>query len=255
MLATFIGWAIFLLPSRRRKRAEDNIKKVCGEKSPFKKIVRRIFVNYAKYYTDFFYLSRLAKNIRLEEIKGFEFLKSALAKKKGVILATAHLGHWEYGGMSLVKANLKVNAIAEQLQPASLYRFYKKEREKLGIKIISARESVRVIQKRLKNNEIVAMLSDRVVGGRRTKIKWGKEEVNLPPGPVVMALRCGAPIVPGFTYRKKNNDYASFLLPPIEIERKENIQTTIAYNLSQLAKVLKREIENRVNQWYNLQSM
>ena len=63
--------------------------------------VRQVFLNYGRYMVDFFLLPQLPPEKIKEsfaDIKGEEILQSALAKGKGAILLSAHVGNWEIGG-------------------------------------------------------------------------------------------------------------------------------------------------------------
>jgi lauroyl/myristoyl acyltransferase len=69
-----------------------------------RKRVRQVFINYGRYMVDFFLLPQLPSHkIKkyFADIRGEEILQSALAKGKGVILLSAHVGNWEIGGTLL----------------------------------------------------------------------------------------------------------------------------------------------------------
>jgi KDO2-lipid IV(A) lauroyltransferase len=80
-----------------------------------RKTVRQIFLNYGQYLPDFFLIPQLSpRDIRtfFASIKGEEILKKALAKGKGAILLSAHLGNWEIGGCMLRAMNYPLAIVA-----------------------------------------------------------------------------------------------------------------------------------------------
>lgn len=251
-LAEIVGYLFFLICRKKRKIITENVKIVLNQKKIDSEIVKNICINYAKYYLDFLYLEWFKKRKdKIGDIENLNYLKDAIQKNKGVILVSAHLGNWDIGALNFVQSKFSINVVVEKLHSEKLYEFYKKTRDKLGIKVIA--NGINDIQEKLRNNEIVAIVSDRNVEGKGIETEFFNKKTKMPAGPIVLALRTGASIIPGFTIRKRDNTYFTFLLKPIEIEKKENLDQTIKYNLKKLHKVIEEQIKKYVVQWYNLQ--
>ncbi|MFH1613047.1 MAG: lysophospholipid acyltransferase family protein [bacterium] len=252
-LAEIIGYLCFLICRKKRKIITENVITVLNKKNIDIKIVKNIFINYSKYYVDFLYLEWFKKRKnKISNIVNVNYLKDAIQKNKGVILVTAHLGNWDVGALNFIQSGFSMNVVVERLYPKKLYEFYRKNRQKLGVKVISS-GFVNVIQEKLRNNEIVAIVVDRNVEGKGVEVEFFNKKTKMPVGPIVLALRTGAVIIPGFTIRKNDNTYLTFLLESIEIEKKKNLEQTIKYNLEKMNKVIEEQIKKYISQWYNLQ--
>ena len=93
----------YFIAFRDRRFVKANLRAIFPEKSDqqLRKISRMVFRNFAKYLVDFFRFEKLNrhyidKNIKLENLRYFD---EALAKGKGVVILSAHLGNWELGGV------------------------------------------------------------------------------------------------------------------------------------------------------------
>ncbi|MGC3989836.1 MAG: hypothetical protein QM796_09200 [Chthoniobacteraceae bacterium] len=85
-------------------------------------LCRANYRNFARMLTDYFYLTRSGgAHLRslLHGWSGIEYLKTAREQGRGVILITAHLGHWEMGGILLSLDGMPTNIITLP-EPGSL---------------------------------------------------------------------------------------------------------------------------------------
>src|SRR6202011_1542506 len=72
----------------------------------------------------------------IDEWSGVENLEAALAGGKGAVIVTAHLGHWELGGIALATRGLRLTVVTLDEPSTELTRWREAFRRHLGIKTI-----------------------------------------------------------------------------------------------------------------------
>lgn len=105
----------------------------------------------------------------VEDWSGYHHLEAARAGGRGAIIVTAHLGHWELGGITLSRRGLPLTVVTLEEPSTELTRWREAFRRHLGIKTITVGPGhpfafVEMIQT-LRRNELLAMLVDRPYPG------------------------------------------------------------------------------------------
>ncbi|NNG08259.1 MAG: hypothetical protein HKM90_11075, partial [Desulfobacteraceae bacterium] len=168
-----------------------------------RKRVRQVFINYGRYMVDFFLMPQLSvrkAKMYFAHIQGEEILQSALARGRGAILLSPHLGNWEFGGVMLRHSEYPLAVVALAHNVSSTNTLVNRLRKENGIKIIEVDQSpfsgVEILR-HLRNNGVVAMIGDKNFFGRGLPTTFFGKEVIFPLGPVLMAMKSGA-LIPAF---------------------------------------------------------
>ena len=103
-LGTLMGALLWALSKRKVDRAEARCVSVLGVGVTIARgIVRSSYINLGRSAMEFARLARLrARLSSLVVIEGKEHLDEAIARGKGVLMMTAHMGNWELGGARMV---------------------------------------------------------------------------------------------------------------------------------------------------------
>jgi KDO2-lipid IV(A) lauroyltransferase len=91
---------------------------------------------------------------------GYEHFEAAMARGKGVLFATAHLGNWELSAFAHALMSAPMNVVVRPLDNPLLDAFVERRRSLSGNRIISKREYARAILAALRRNEAVGILVD-----------------------------------------------------------------------------------------------
>ncbi|MFH0791423.1 MAG: lysophospholipid acyltransferase family protein [Candidatus Omnitrophota bacterium] len=219
-LAILISDLHYLFARSDREAVGENLKAIFPQKSKreINEIKIRMFRNFAKYLVDFFRFSRLdigyiKKNIKIEN-RGY--IDEALAKKKGVITITAHLGNWELGGVVISLLGYHFSAVAMPHKDKRVNKFFNSQRENRGINVIPLGNAVRQCFEVLKKNEVLALVGDRDFSEKGIVSDFFGKPTFLPEGPAAFALKTGAAIVPGFMVRNNDDTFTLRMEHPIE---------------------------------------
>ncbi|MDD5730962.1 MAG: lysophospholipid acyltransferase family protein [Candidatus Omnitrophica bacterium] len=261
LLAVFVSDLRFLYAREDRETVKNNLKTIFPEKSEkeINRILIQMFRNFAKYLVDFFRFSNLtkeyvSKNVRVENS---HYVDEALARSKGVIFLTAHIGNWELGGavISIIGYPLWVVALAHKDKKVN--DFFNFQRETKGVKVIPFNNAVRKCLSVLKDNNCLALVGDRDFtkeGG--IEVAFLNKTASIPKGPAAFALKTGAAIVPGFMLRNKDDSFTLRFEKPIIPKNGDSslLEKTNNGELEKLTKQIKVVLEDYIKkypeQWY-----
>jgi len=242
----------YYLSKKDRETVAYNLSPVISEKKKIKKYAQKVFINFAYYLVDFFRYSKLnqdfiKKNIELE---GLENLNKALAKCKGVIVLTAHLGNYELAGAVLSLLGYPLSVVALPHKDKRINKFFDRQRQRVGVKVISTGTTIRSCFSALKSGDLLALLGDRNFSGAGIKLNMFSRQAYFPRGIAFFALKTGAPIIPIFLIRKNRKFYHLVCEKPIIYDKEKRDEVSI---MKKCNLVLEKYIKKYPQQWYMFQ--
>ncbi|MDY6856987.1 MAG: lysophospholipid acyltransferase family protein [Thermodesulfobacteriota bacterium] len=217
--------AYYLSPGYRRKIL-NNINFALGnEKS--KEEIKRISKDVGRGLFKLFFEMQHIIALPAEKIKdiisleGKENLDTALAKGKGVIAVSAHLGNFTILGPKLAAEGYSFNIITKDLVDPRIVKRLNEYANTLHMKIIPYKpqdKCIKIILKSLRNNEIVCFIADESYPSGGVFVNFFGHPAPTATGPAVFSLRTGAEIVPMFLIRHEANKNKLIIDPAIDIE-------------------------------------
>jgi len=252
--ASFLAQAYYFLAFRDRRFVKANLRVIFPEKSnrQLRKISRMVFRNFAKYLVDFFRFEKLNrqyidKNIKLENL---HFFDETLAKGKGVVVLTAHLGNWELGGVVLAQLGYPFWAVALPHKNKKVNDFFLAQRNRKGVKVIAMGKAVRSCITEIKNNHMVALVGDRDFSEKGMMIDFFGRPTHFPEGPAALSLMTGASIVPGFMLRNPDDSFTLRIEKPIEFTPSGDKAKDLADLIGVYKIIIQDYIRKYPEQWY-----
>ena len=236
-----------------------------ADENELKKTAKRVIENYAYYLVDLFYTGKLTKDFIQGnvEIQGLAYLDDALLKNRGVVLASAHVGHWEMGGMTLSKIGYPIHAIAIKHQDPRIEEIFEKRRRQNGLRIIHLGVSIRECYRILRENKILALNADRLFSGDGLPVNFMNKRVYFPEGISRFSLFTGAAVIPVFFIMKHPGRYLLDIQKPLEesrprvstrgtsLEAEDSLVASRPESLTQaFAARLEAEIKRYPDQWF-----
>lgn len=255
---SLIGAIVFLVNWRIRAAVLDNMAHVLPKSSRRLKriLARRIIGNVAKNYYDVIRVPTM-KPADLERgitVHGIEHLDKALKQGKGAILITGHMGNFSIVAQLAAARNYEASVVVEDIEPPKLYDYVNNMREHFGLKTLKMGSSeIRTIYRNLKNNEVLLFAVDRDVNDEGMPVPFFDSVADMPFGPVSLALRTGAALIPGYTLRLPDNSSVVILDPPIALERTGDRDLDVRANMAHIASILETYILKAPDQWVVLQ--
>lgn len=175
------------------------------------RLALNIFENFAITLSDF-----LTPEAVSYDIEGLENAEQIHKNGKGFIFLSFHMGFWELGTHVLSKLGWRSNVIYQPYASERLSRLIHAQRSadvnyfKIGDAVF--RRSLDA----LKRNEILVIMGDILFGEKEgAEIDLFGKKCIIPRGPMVLAQRSKAPLVPAFIIRKAVNLYTVYMERPI----------------------------------------
>lgn len=242
-------------PAARRIVAR-NLAAMIGT-APSAGMVRGVFRTYARYYVGMMRLRHRDAGAAIGPVtwESAEELVASVARGRGVLILSAHLGNWDLVGMALAARFGPLTIFVEPLQPASVARFYTRTRARHGVRIVPVGAPGRAPVETLRRGGIVALAADRAFGKRMVSVECGAGHIEIPTGGIGLALRSGAAIHPVFALRSGDGwrlacggDLAGGLAD-------RSTPAAASQVAQRFAAVLRSAVQRHPDQWCALQPM
>jgi len=241
-----------------RRQALENLKLYYGnEKSPseIKKMAAEIGVEATKGAFETIY----SVSPRKEEIystifiEGKGYLDAALSKGNGVIALSAHLGNFAVMRGKLISEGYPFSLVIKLPRDPGISQYFKMKMEQHNLKFIladPATVSQKEILRTLRRNEVVCLIvdGDQKKGG--VPVMLMGQEITMPSGPAILARRTGAPVVPMFIIRQKDNSQKITIEPPVDLIADEDQDKAVALLCQKFATIIEAYIKKYPTQWY-----
>ncbi len=184
-------------------------------------------------------------------IIGLENLKSALKMGKGVIALGAHIGNFVLLGTRIGLEGHVLHTLFRIPRDRSIEGVIKRYLPRYHQSVIPSltkRGAVKGILEALKRNEIVHILGDDLKKGTIDALLFG-HRVFSSRGPVSLALRSGAPLVPVYLVRNYHGRMELVIEPWIKVTQTGDLAADIAQNTRRVVSYLEALIRRYPDQW------
>ncbi len=156
----------------------------------------------------------------VETVEGWEAIEEVMAKGKGAVLVTGHIGNWELAGAYVAARGIPLDAIVRGMANPLFEAYINRTRETMGMTVVHDSEAVRRTPRSLRAGRAVAFVADQGVKGlASTFVPFFGRPAKTPRGAAVFALRFDVPVVFVVALRQPNGRYR------IVVERIEPPQT------------------------------
>jgi KDO2-lipid IV(A) lauroyltransferase len=250
----FIG---FQFTIRHKKVARESLRLAFGnEKSQTEReeILKKCFENFGWGMIEMIYfLSHPAMVSQKVTIEGKEHLDKAYAQGKGVIAVSAHFGNFPLMYLKIAQDGYKTSAIIRPARDQETEKFLFNERLKCGIRTVYSQPRLTCVNetlRSLKEGHVLFVLLDQHFGsGGGIFVDFFGRKAATATGPVVLARRTGAAIVPMFMIREKGDHYRILIEPAFELEDRANEEEMLLVNVSKITQIIERYIRKYPHEW------
>ena len=254
-IARIVADFIFLTSRGAKAGITENLRHVLGPDVDNDDLNRRaleVFRNASRNTYDLINLPRRDPGTleRPVTVYGWDHMDSAIARGKGVVLASIHMGNMDMSIQIIRARGINVTILAEVEEPEQLFKKTSSLRSYNGISILPVTYSgIKVAMKRLQKGELVAIACDRAIQGSGQYRPFFGKEALLPIGGVEMAYRTGAAILPAFTFREKAYKFSMHFEAPIILDRGAGRTECIESGLSKIVTLMEEYISRHPDQW------
>jgi KDO2-lipid IV(A) lauroyltransferase len=154
-------------------------------------------------------LSRLGREdvVAATDVEGLDALRSALEGGTGVVVVTGHFGNWEVGGAAVAARGIPLDVVAQRQANPLFDRLLNRQRERLGMGVIERGRATRQALRALRSGRVVAFVADQDARRAGVFVPFLGRPASTFRGPVVLALRSGAPVFIGTAERLPDGRY------------------------------------------------
>lgn len=248
-LGRFGGDLCFILLRRERKRVIYHLHMAFGNN--IDRIAKGVFRHLGMNFIEWLCMPTLDKEKinNIVRATGIENIDKALAKGKGVIILTPHLGNWEYLAAYLTLNGYRGSVVARRIYYPPYNKLLLRLRESVGVSTLWRNGSVRSIVEVLRGNKLLGILPDQdtnKVDG--IFVDFFGRPAYTPTGPVSLALSTGASIVPCFIVREGNGHHL-YVEEPMELVNGRDKEETVKINTQRWSDIVEGYIRRFPTQW------
>jgi KDO2-lipid IV(A) lauroyltransferase len=235
-------------------RAIQNLRRVLGPDEPEHEVRRRtraIFRNYARYMIDLLWLpnATVAERERVVTVVGWDHIVAALARGRGLLVVTGHLGNWDLPAAVMAGRGVPTNVIVETLEPPAWNERVQAIREAAGLSAIPMETGVRDIYAALRRNEVVAIVFDRPLIEGGVEVEFFGERTRVPEGVARLALRTGAAVI-GAVGIRRGTRFVAQVAPPFEFSKTGDRESDVAMLTQDVMDWFEGRVRQYPDQWY-----
>jgi KDO2-lipid IV(A) lauroyltransferase len=211
------------------------------------RIARRMMRSYNRMMFEFFRLPHLSREELLGavELAGREHLEQAMARGRGVVFASSHLGNWELGGVMVAQMGYALHAVAGVQLGRWLTGAVRETKSELSITTVSPEDGFRKLVRALEHNDPVALVVDGDIYQHGVEVEFFGRTYNFPAGPGVLAQRTGALVICGYCERLGPARFRIVMEKPLD---PADFPSVTALNQA-VASAVEGHIRSHLDQW------
>ncbi len=255
-LADKVGFILYFLLGRQRRIAWEGLSQAFGrEKTPqeLKQIAKNCFTYMAESIAEL--VSCVGRPYFVRErfkIANKELLDQAVAAGRGVILVSAHFGNFPLMLARLSLEGYKTSVIMRPLKAAGVENYFEPERRRLDLETILSiprKACVEGAIHALRKNRLLLIPLDQNFGTGGVYVDFFGRKAATATGPIVLAQRTKAVILPCFTIRQKDKTNKIVFEPAIKLEDGRDEEDFITRNIQKITDIIESYIRKYPENW------
>jgi Kdo2-lipid IVA lauroyltransferase/acyltransferase len=253
--AILLGWAVYLLHIRLRHVGRRNLALAFPEKSQRERarILRGVFTSFGRQLAEVCLFPKYTRENVSEVVvyDGFENFERALARGKGVLFLTGHLGGWELSAFAHSLYGHPLQVVMRPLDNVYLDRMTRHYRTMHGNQMIDKDDNVRGLLSAMKSGETVGILMDtNMTPPQGVFVDFFGIPACTASGMARIAMRTDAAVVPGFTiWDPELRKYRLRFDPTLDLIRTGDDDADIIANTARFTKVIEEYVRRYPDQW------
>ncbi len=240
-----LGLLTYFLIKKRRELTIDNIRQAFPEKTEDEivKIAKESYKTMGKMVMTSIFLDEITENGNTY-LDNEELMKNACENnEKAVLIVSLHLGGFEAG--SIMKKIRKFYAVFRRQKNKKINDLMSEWREKGGLNPLVLHDT-QALNDAIKEKSIIALASDHF--GSDVEVEYFGRKTTAVSGPVLLALKHKIPLV--LAYAVFEGDKIRVVNDKIiELEKKEKLKETVAYNMQKIYHEFERIIRKYPEQY------
>lgn len=218
-----------------------------------KRILHGMFVSLGRQLAEFCLFPRYTKenSFQIAVYEGFQNFAEALARGKGVVFLTAHLGGWELSSFVHSLNGYPMNIVIRPLDNPYVNAMVDRYRTLHGNRTFAKQEFARGLLTALRRGEVVGVLMDtNMTPPQGAFVDFFGVPACTATGIARVALHTDAAVVPAFgVWDKQLGKYRICFEPALQLVRTADSESDILANTALFTKVIEAFITRYPEQW------
>jgi KDO2-lipid IV(A) lauroyltransferase len=186
------------------------------------------------------------------EVRGEDHFRAALARGKGVVFVTGHIGNWELMGHAVAAMNPGgLSVVAAPIEPKQVNDMIVDLRAGMGVRTIlrnrpgAAKELIRIFRE----NRVLGILIDQDTDVESAFVDFMGRPAWTPTAAASMAIKFGAPLLFGYDHRDRDGTHTVIIESPLELIRTGDHEKDVIANTAMLTGKIEKAIRKDPEQW------
>ena len=245
---------VYLLHRKLRRVGKRNLELAFPEKTARErsKILRGVFTSIGRQAAEVCLFPRYTrKNVSKTVVyEGFENFERALARGKGVMFLTAHLGAWELSAFAHSLYGYPLGIVMRPLDNSYLDRLTRHYRTMHGNRAVD-KDFARGLIAAMRKGETVGVLMDtNMIPSQGVFVDFFGILACTASGVARVALKTDAAVVPGFTIWDSGlGKYRLRFDPAVELVRTGNAEADVIANTQKFTSLIEDYVRRYPDQW------
>jgi len=251
--ATAMGTLGYHVSARYRRVAEKNLKMAYGDaltETERQALIKRVFQHFARaLLVEFLKGADMTLEDMRHWVKGDSYapMDAILARGKGAIVVSAHLGNWEWLSKRAAMEGYSIKVVARQSEDEKFNALTDRVRGTNGYSVHPRGDSPRALLKQLRDNKIIAIVPDQK--SEDVFVPFFGHLAGTVAGPAVLALKTGAAILPMFCPRQPDGTYKMVFYPAIIPEPTDDAEADVRRIMAEVTADIEDIVRQYPDQW------
>ena len=187
-----------------------------------RRLVRATFRHAGQAFTELSLFETILRRPDYIRLEGVEALDAALARGRGAIAVTGHVGNWELLAAWAAAIGYPITVVVRRVNDLRFHSLIVRFRAAAGVEVLVRDDPrfVAAVGDALRRNRVVAMLIDQDTRGAGVFVPFFGRPAHTPPGAALLALRARVPVVTVFIERRPEGGHLVRVAPvPAELPR------------------------------------
>ncbi len=187
-----------------------------------RRLVRATFRHAGQAFAELSLFETILRRPDYVRLEGVEALDTALARGRGAIAVTGHVGNWELLAAWAAAIGYPITVVVRRVNDLRFHSLIVRFRAAAGVEVLVRDDPrfVAAVGDALRRNRVVAMLIDQDTRGAGVFVPFFGRPAHTPPGAALLALRARVPVVTTFIERRPEGGHLVRVSPvPAELPR------------------------------------
>jgi heptosyltransferase-2 len=253
-LGCHFGMLFCALDRKHRRAAKANLMDIRAAGRPpgsISRLVRQSFAYQGIRFVEFLRIEKYSRRGHLGylHLRGKANAEDALARRKGVVYLTSHLGNPELTGTVLRALGYPcVEAVSPEMK-RRYSRVLSPDRLRKQIAAVENEKAKAQLMARLRDNEGVCIAIDGNAGAGWVQVGFLGRPAPASTLPAELAIKTGAAVLPTFLLLDKYNRHILVLDRPLNVSATSSFQSDLAAATAALCKAIERCVRRYPAQW------